>query len=231
MSLGFAGSYVPPIPAIARSASADSFETTFWMDLQAFDPAAAVRPEMARDRCPAPKSVEPLSASADLLMKRAVPTLRFFIRKPRFPQVGLSPFLKTGYCLSRLACAAIRCRLQIGAGATAFFDAPDAPREIRDRRRLRARSALASRDITILAPGQLGLLPFDRSKVRCGSEKLLHKCCAPSFDDWAVGEIPNLREFSLPKFSFEISGPGPRLLETFATCSLACSASAGSSSK
>ena len=46
MSLGFAGSYVPPIPAIARSASADSYETTFWMDLQAFDPAATANPEL-----------------------------------------------------------------------------------------------------------------------------------------------------------------------------------------
>jgi hypothetical protein len=35
-------------------------------------------------------SVEPLSAAVDLLMKRAVPTLRFSIRKPRFPQAGLS---------------------------------------------------------------------------------------------------------------------------------------------
>jgi hypothetical protein len=39
---------------------------------------------------PAPLSVEPLLAAVDLLMKRAVPTLRFSIRKPRFPQAGLS---------------------------------------------------------------------------------------------------------------------------------------------
>jgi hypothetical protein len=35
-------------------------------------------------------SVEPLPASVDLFMKRAVPTLRFPNRKPRFPQAGLS---------------------------------------------------------------------------------------------------------------------------------------------
>jgi hypothetical protein len=46
-------------------------------------------------------------------MKRAVPTLRFSIRKPRFPQAGLSPFVKAGY---RLACAAIRCRLVFSRG-------------------------------------------------------------------------------------------------------------------
>jgi hypothetical protein len=39
---------------------------------------------------PAPLSVEPLSAAVDLLLKRAVPTLRFYIRKPRFPQAGFS---------------------------------------------------------------------------------------------------------------------------------------------
>ena len=33
--------------------------------------------------------VEPLSASVDLFAKRAAPTLRFPIRKPRFPQGGV----------------------------------------------------------------------------------------------------------------------------------------------
>jgi hypothetical protein len=37
---------------------------------------------------PAPLFVEPLRASVDLLMKRAVPTHRFSIRKPRSPRRG-----------------------------------------------------------------------------------------------------------------------------------------------
>jgi hypothetical protein len=48
-------------------------------------------PTEGREPEPTPLSVEPLSASVDLLMKRMAPTLRFPIRKPRSPQTGLSP--------------------------------------------------------------------------------------------------------------------------------------------
>jgi len=48
---------------------------------------------LGRGHEPAPLSVEPLSAAVDLLLKRAVPILRFSIRKPRFPQAGLSSAL------------------------------------------------------------------------------------------------------------------------------------------
>jgi hypothetical protein len=47
-------------------------------------------PTEGREPEPTPLSVEPLSASVDLLMKRMAPTLRFPIRKPR-SQAGLSP--------------------------------------------------------------------------------------------------------------------------------------------
>jgi hypothetical protein len=55
---------------------------------------AGVNRGLGRERGPqpVPLSVEPLSAAVDLLMKRAVSTLRFYIRRPRFPQAGLSPF-------------------------------------------------------------------------------------------------------------------------------------------
>jgi hypothetical protein len=53
-------------------------------------PAGLWRRARERGPEPAPLSVEPLSTAVDLLMKRAVPTLRFSAREPRFPQTGLS---------------------------------------------------------------------------------------------------------------------------------------------
>jgi hypothetical protein len=50
---------------------------------------------------PAPLSVEPLLAAVDPLMKRAVPTLRFPNRKPRFPQAGLSFVVGVTYSFRR----------------------------------------------------------------------------------------------------------------------------------
>jgi hypothetical protein len=60
-------------------------------------------PTKGRRPDPAPLSVEPLSASVDLLMKRMAPTLRFPIRKPRSPQAGLSPVVNASYRRIRLA--------------------------------------------------------------------------------------------------------------------------------
>jgi hypothetical protein len=54
------------------------------------DRAGRSEPTDGRGPEPAPLSDEPFSAAVDLLMKRAVPTLRFPNRKPRFPQAGLS---------------------------------------------------------------------------------------------------------------------------------------------
>jgi hypothetical protein len=53
---------------------------------------------------PAPLFVEPLSASVDLPMKRAVPTLRFSIRKPRSPRRGFRLLWTLSYRCIRLAC-------------------------------------------------------------------------------------------------------------------------------
>jgi hypothetical protein len=63
-------------------------------------------------------------------MKRAVPTLRFSIRKPRFPQAGLSPFLRAGYRLSRLACPAIGASESSASRARDLHHVPNEPRGV-----------------------------------------------------------------------------------------------------
>jgi hypothetical protein len=53
-------------------------------------------------------------------MKRAVPTRRFSIRKPRFPQAGLSPFWTpaTASAALRARRSAAGCASVVGAGAS-----------------------------------------------------------------------------------------------------------------
>jgi hypothetical protein len=76
--------------------------------------------------------VEPLRAAVDLLMKRAVPNLRFSTREPRFPQAGLSLLQMLAIASARLACAQyrkiVRSLLRLDAPPRLLGSPPVSPR-------------------------------------------------------------------------------------------------------